>query len=391
MFRKGGIMPIEFRRAYLDEIRFRYRNSTKKKKGTILDEFCLVCGYTRKHALKILNGTLNPRTKRSGPKSKYQREDVLLALRELWQLMNEMCSKKMVVAFVDWLPFYEAKDDVKVLLLQMSASTIDRLLRSHRNPFKKGISSTKPSLLKNRIPLKLLDGEVTLPGYLEADTVAHCGNSLAGEFGNTLTVTDLYSGWTENRALWTKTTEKMLPQLQDIEERMPFMLIGMATDNGTEFLNEEVVKYLRNRDAPINMVRRRPYKKNDNAHVEQKNWTHVRQLFGYDRVDDPILIPMMNEIYKAYWGPIQNFFTPVLKLKSKERIGGRVKKVYDTPMTPHKRLLNSPAVPREVKAKLKEQHAAKNPIYLKKELDKKLKEFFKLVDEIKIKNRSTGS
>ena len=384
-------MPIEFRRAYLEEIRFRYRNSTKKQKGKILDEFCKVCGYTRKHALKILKGTLNPRLKRPGPKSKYQREDVLKVLKDLWQLMNQMCSKKMVVAFEDWLPFYEAKDEVKHLLMQMSASTIDRLLRSHRSPLQRGLSSTRPSLLKNRIPLKLLDGEVTTPGYIEADTVAHCGNSLAGEFGNTLTMTDLFSGWTENRALWTKTTEAMIPQLKDTERRLPFTIIGVATDNGTEFLNEEVIKYLRNREAPINMVRRRPYKKNDNAHVEQKNWTHVRQLFGYDRVDDPSLIPLMNEIYKAYWGPLQNYFTPVLKLKSKERIGGRVKKTYDKPKSPFKRLFESPFISREEKAKLKESHALKNPIYLKKEMDKKLKEFFQRVDEIKIRNRSTGS
>lgn len=384
-------MPIEFKRAYLEEIRFRYRKGTKKQKGIILDEFCGVCGLTRKHAIRILNGSLNPRTKRPGPKSKYQREDVLSALKDLWSLMNQMCSKKMVVAFYDWLPFYEAKDDVKKLLLEMSASTVDRLLRSHRSPLQRGLSATRPSLIKNRIPLKLLDGDITMPGYIEADTVAHCGNSLAGEFANSLTMTDLCSGWTENRVVWTKTAAKMVSQMKDIEARLPFAMIGIATDNGTEFLNETVLEYFKNRNAPVNMVRRRPYKKNDNAHVEQKNWTHVRQLFGYDRVDDPILIPMMNEIYKAYWNPLQNFFTPVLKLKSKERIGGRVKKLYDEPKSPYKRLLESTYVPENEKSKLKDAYCVKNPIYLKNEMDKKLKEFFKLVDDIKIRNRSTGS
>lgn len=140
----------------------------------------------------------------------------------------------------------------------MSAATIDRLLRPYRSPLKKGLSATKPSLLKNRIPLKLLDGEVTMPGYLEVDTVAHCGSSLAGDFGNTLTMTDLYSGWTENRAPWTKTADKMIPQLKDVETRMPFTIIGMATDDGVEFLNESVINYLTSRQAPVNMVRRRP-------------------------------------------------------------------------------------------------------------------------------------
>jgi len=384
-------MPIGFKRAYLEEIRFRYKNSTKKLKGAILDEFCRVCGLTRKHGIRILNGSINPRLKRPGPRSKYQREDVVKSLKELWSLMGQMCSKKMVVAFVDWLPFYEAKDEVKQLLMAMSASTIDRLLRSHRSPLQRGLSSTRPSLIKNRIPLKLLEGEVVMPGFMEADTVAHCGNSLSGEFGNSLTMTDLCSGWTENRALWTKAAEKVVAQVKDIEARLPFTLVGIATDNGTEFLNENLLSYLTDRQAPVNMVRRRPYKKNDNAHVEQKNWTHVRQLFGYDRVDDPILIPMMNEIYRAYWNPLQNFFTPVLKLKSKERIGGRIKKIYDEPKSPFKRLLESTYVPEQEKAKLKDAFCTKNPIYLKKEMDKKLKQFFELVDEIKRRNRATGS
>lgn len=384
-------MPIELKRAYLEEIRFRYRNSTKKAKGRILDEFCQVCGYTRKHSIKILKGQLSPRIKRPGPKSKYQREDVLIALKELWQLMSQMCSKKMVVAFTDWLPFYQAKDEVKVLLVEMSASTIDRLLRPYRNPTLRGKSTTKQSLIKNRIPLKLLDGDIVMPGYVEADTVAHCGNSAAGEFGNSLTVTDLYSGWTENRAIWTKTAEKILPVIKDVEDRLPFTLIGMATDNGNEFLNEQVVNYLQKRQAPVNMVRRRPYKKNDNAHVEQKNWTHVRQLFGYDRIEDSVLIPMMNEIYRAYWNPLQNYFTPVLKLTSKERVGGSIKKKYDTPKTPYRRLLESTYISEKEKAKLKDTFCTKNPVYLKKEMEKKLKEFFNLVDEIKRKNRLTGS
>ena len=384
-------MPIEFKRAYLEEIRFRYRNSAKKAKGKILDEFCGVCGLTRKHAIKILKGTLSPRSRRPGPRSKYQREDVLKALTELWQLMNQMCSKKMVIAFIDWLPFYEAKDEVKRLLLQMSASTVDRLLRVHRSPLQRGLSATRPSLIKNRIPLRLLDGEITMPGYMESDTVAHCGNSLAGDFGNSLTMTDLSSGWTENRAVWTKTAVKIVAQMKDVEERLPFTLIGIATDNGTEFLNEVVLEYFRNRQAPVSMVRRRPYKKNDNAHVEQKNWTHVRQLFGYDRIEDPSLIPLMNEIYRAYWNPLQNFFTPAFKLKSKERIGGRVKKVYELPKTPYKRLLESSYVSEKDKSNLKDTYHTKNPIYLKKEMDKKLKEFFRLVDDIKIRNRATGS
>lgn len=384
-------MPIDFTRAYLNEIRYRYKKSTKKEKGKILDEYCRVCDFTRKHAIRILSGKIIDPRKRPGPRSKYNRPDVLKALKELWQYMNQMCSKKMKVAMVDWLPFYEATDDVKILLMAMSASTIDRLTKAFRKPYERGLSGTRPGLIKNRVPLKLLDGDVTVPGYTEIDTVVHCGNSLAGEYANSLTLTDLCSGWTENRATWTKAGEVIVSKLKDIEERLPFRLIGVASDNGSEFLNEDVFNYLTKREAPINFVRRRAYKKNDNAHVEQKNWTHVRQLFGYERFEDPKLVGLMNEIYRAYWNPLHNYFTPVLKLVKKERVGGRIKKKYDEPKTPYKRLLENPYVPFEEKERLNNAYYLKNPIYLKKALDQKLKDFFNLVDEIKRRNRETGS
>lgn len=384
-------MPIEFSRAYISEISLRYKNSTRGGKGRILDEFCAVNSYNRKHAIRILNGAVKPRVRKPGPVSKYNRVDVLKALKELWNLMNEMCSKKMRVAFIDWLPFYDCSDEVKILLMKMSSSTIDRLLRAYRAPLVKGISTTKRSHFRSKIPIKLLDAEIAIPGYVEGDTVAHCGLSAAGEFGSSLTVTDLCSGWTENRAMWTKKAEKVKDQLKDIEDRLPFTLIGLATDNGTEFLNEVVVDYMINREIPIHMVRRRAYKKNDNAHVEQKNWTHVRQLFGYERIEDPGIVLLMNEIYRAYWNPLLNFFTPVLKLKSKQRIGGYVKKIYDEPKSPYKRLLENTYVPEKEKSQLKDAFTLKNPIYLKKQLDEKLKEFNKRVEEYKRIKKLTGS
>ena len=381
-------MPIELHRAYLDEIKERYRNGAKKQKTKILDEFCAVCGYERKYATRILNGSRQSRRRRPGPQSRYL--EALPALRELWDLMGQICSKKMRAAMPLWLPFYGASDRINKILLAISPSTIDRLLRAHRAPLRKGMSSTRPSSwVKSKIPLKLLDGEAKVPGYMEVDTVVHCGNSMAGEYANSLTMTDLYSGWTELRASWTKESSRIVEQARKAEERLPFDLVGVASDNGTEFLNSEFYAWLRDRDAPINFVRRRPYKKNDNAHVEQKNWTHVRQLFGYERFDSPELAPVMNEIYQAYWCPLWNLFTPVMKLKAKERVGGSVKKHYDDPKTPAQRLLECPLVPRESKAKIMAMMAGKNPIDLKRRLDAKLKEFFRLVDERK--RRSSGS
>jgi len=286
-----------------------------------------------------------------------------------------------------WLPFYREpmEAETKRLLLKMSSATIDRRLREYRDGADQigGISATRSSWVKSKIPIRLLDHKILEPGFLESDTVAHCGNSLSGEFINTLTVTDLFSGWTENRALLTKTSEQMVSQVNNIERRLPFVMKGFASDNGSEFLNQDLHYYLTKREVPVEFVRRRPYKKNDNAHVEQKNFTHVRSLFGYERYEDPELVLKMNEIYQAYWNPLWNYFTPCLKLKSKTRIGGRIKKEYDIPKTPAQRLLDHPSLPSPQQSYIKEQLRGRNPFWLKQQLDKKLKEFFELVEKKK--------
>ena len=387
-------MPIEFRRAYTDEIRDRYKNAKRKQKSAILDEFCQVCGYrSRKHAIQILNGKAKgpDARKRPGPASRYI--DALSDLKALWRLMSYICSKKMKAAMPLWLPFYRTSDRRKALLLQMSPSTIDRLLKLHRRSLGKGLSTTRPSIkMKTKIPLKLLDGETKVPGFVEGDTVAHCGNSIAGEYANTLTVVDLFSGWTELRSCWTKDATGITSAVKKIESRVPFTLVGFASDNGSEFINDVLYSYFSKRPAPINFVRRRAYKKNDNAHVEQKNWTHVRELFGYERFDDPSLVPLMNEIYQAYWCPLQNYFTPSMKLVAKERIGGSIKKHYDEPKTPAQRLLDCSLVPEADKVRIGSEVHSRNPIDLKQRLDQKLKEFFERVDELKRSQRpKTGS
>jgi integrase-like protein len=364
------------RRVYLETIRSRYRKSTRKEKSKILDEFCAVCGYERKYAIRILWGHVEPRSRRPGPKRVYS-HNVMPHLIYFWNAMNRCCSKKMKAALPLWLPFYREPIDAetKRLLLQMSSATIDRRLRD--------LSATRSSWVKSKIPIKLLDAEIKEPGYLESDTVAHCGNSLSGEFINTLTVTDLYSGWTEDRAMLTKTAEQVVSQVKKIEEKLPFEIKGLASDNGSEFLNEELHSYLKKRRTPVEFVRRRPYKKNDNAHVEQKNFTHVRSLFGYTRYEDPELVTMMNEIYQAYWNPLWNYFTPCMKLKSKTRIGARVKKEYDIPKTPAQRLIEHPECPLWQASYLKDQLRGRNPFWLKQQLDKKLKDFFDLVEKKK--------
>ena len=218
------------------------------------------------------------------------------------------------------------------------------------------------------------------PGFIEADTVAHCGNSIAGEYANSITMTDLYSGWTENRSAWTKNADSITDKIKDIENDLPFPLLGFASDNGTEFLNETLYNYFKNRTPrAVKLVRRRPYKKNDNAHVEQKNWTHVRLLWGYDRIDDESLVPMMNEIYRSCWNPLLNFFTPTMKLINKTRVGAKIKKIYDEPKTPYQRIMDSKDINIGIKEHLYLKASWLNPFFLRQELDKKLKTFSKLI------------
>lgn len=382
-------MTTELKRQYLKRVRLRYHRSSKSRKSIILDEFCEVCDISRKHAIKLMNDDLREHLPRPGRKRVYGTE-VDKHLRHLWECMGRMNSKKMKSALPYWLKFYDSADvHMKMLLTKISASTIDRHLSVFREKTKgKGLSSTSPSLIKNKIPLKLIDESIDEPGYIEADTVAHCGTSLAGEFINTLTMTDLYSGWTENRSVWKKESRTVMGAIKSIERSLPFRVKGFASDNGNEFLNHDLHSYFFNRKNRVEFVRRRPYKKNDNAHVEQKNWTHVRELFGYDRFDYNKQVKMMNDIYKNLWNPLWNYFTPVMKLKSKTRVGGKVVKHWDKPKTPYHRLLDSGVLEVKKYKDLEKVYSELNPFELKKELEKQLKWFFRMV-EVR-KRESTG-
>jgi 5S rRNA maturation endonuclease (ribonuclease M5) len=206
--------------------------------------------------------------------------------------------------------------------------------------------------------------------------VAHCGNSLSGNFANTLTVTDLLSGWTANRATINKEAVDIVAKIKDIRAGLPFPMIGFASDNGSEFINRSLLDYLQNsKHGHIKFVRRRPYKKNDNAHVEQKNDTHVRQLFGYCRIEEYELVDLMNDIYRNYWNPLLNYFCPALKLIKKVRIGGKLRKTYDKPKTPYDRLINSGKLTEQQLARLTSDRELLDPILLKRGLDAKLRLF----------------
>lgn len=380
-------MVLQSRREYLEAIGKRYRKATRKEKSIILGEFCATCGYNRKYAIRLLRKKLLPAPNRKpGPVPIYAKEQLLLPLKRIWFATDQMCSKKLKAAIPLWLPFYEGEyepllPELRQKLLAMSAATIDRLLKPLRALYKKGRCSTKPgTLLKNQIPIKTHNWDVTKPGYFEADTVAHCGNSMSGDFVFSLTFTDIFSGWTENRAVWGKGSQGVLRQIKNIEERIVFPVLGFDCDNGSEFLNHHLVNYFTDRPkAPVQFTRSRPYRKNDNAFVEQKNWTHVRQLLGYDRFDNPELVSVINDLYMNEWSLFNNYFCPTLKLKEKQRINSKYTKKYEPPQTPYQRLLDSDDVSNDAKRILGSVYNSLNPFKLKRNIDDKLKAVFHIV------------
>jgi hypothetical protein len=375
------------RQAYLKAIRPRYRRASKKAKAAILDEFCAVCGYHRKYAIRLLNQRRRTsQQRRPGRNPIYPSPELLGALKRLWFACDQMCSKKLKVAIPLWLPFYgiayePLTTETQNKLLSISAATIDRLLNPVRLQYgRKSLGGTKPgSLLKNQIPIRTHYWDVSQPGFMEADTVAHCGNSLAGDFVWSLTMTDIHTAWTENRATWNKGAQGVLAQIQDIEAKLPFTLQGFDCDNGSEFLNHHLVRYFTEHPKVVSFTRSRPYKKNDNAHVEQKNWSHVRQLFGYDRFDDPLLLPLMNDLYTNEWSLYQNHFCPSMKLLEKQRINSKYRKKYDAPQTPYQRVMASVQVTDETKEQLRTVHQSLNPFILKQNIEKKLRVIFQYV------------
>jgi len=267
----------------------------------------------------------------------------------------------------------------KEKLLKISSAQIDRLLRPARvqHP-KKGLSATRPgTLLRHAVPTRSGPPNTTRPGSVEADTVAHCDDSTEGDYVNSLTFTELFSGWTENRAIWNKSADAVLAQLRELEQVVPYTMKDFHTDNGGEFLNWALHRHLTGRALKLPWTRSRAYRKNDNAHCEQKNWTHVRQLFGHDRFGHPQLVALMNDLYACQWSQFTNHFKPTFKLLRREKKDGKTKRVYEkVPQTPYQRLLASSDIPEATKVKLRAQHAQLDPFALKKTIEFKLKKFF---------------
>jgi hypothetical protein len=371
------------RKEYLQAIVPRYQQAGRAEKTRILDEFCATCGYHRKAAIRRLRRALGPapiRRRKPGRPSRYDTPAIRTPLQRIWQTAHYPCSTRLKAILPCWLGPYQTSfgplaAPVRHALQAMAPATIDRLLRRVRvRSARHARAATKPGrLLRHQLPIRTHQWDEARPGFLEADTVAHCGMSLAGEFVYTLDTTDLATGWTEQRAVWGKGETAVLAQIQAIEAALPFALRGFDCDNGSEFLNWHLLGYCQGRRPPIEFTRSRAYHKDDNAHIEQKNWTHVRQWLGYQRFDDPRLVELLNDLYTSEWRLLHNFFLPSVKLLAKRRVGSTIVKVYDGAKTPYHRLLNHRQIPRETKLRLIAQYRTLNPFTLRQAVDAKIR------------------
>ena len=361
-------LTMSQRRAVTKTIATRYKRAGKRGKGTILDELCATTGWHRNHARKVLGQALRPKV--AGPRAprapRYGPE-VMVGLRFCWAVLGAPTGKRLAPVLAELVAtlrrFGELvlTDETAALLVAMSAATIDRRLAGDRaNMVLRGRSHTKPgSLLKDSIPIRTwAQWDDAVPGFVEIDLVGHEGGNALGEHAYTLTVTDIATGWTENRSVRNKARKWVIAALKEIAAIMPFPLLGVDSDNGSEFINHHLLAWCEQRT--ITFTRSRPGNCNDGAHVEQKNWAVVRTVVGYHRYDTSAELLLLNKIW-VLQSKITNYFLPQQKLVSKVRDGAKITKTYDVPTTPHRRAGRHAAVSAEDKAIMADTLTEVNP------------------------------
>ena len=382
----------------------RYQKATKKERGRILDEFCATTGFHRAYAAHKLHNTgrkvhktlhgvrtvfvfgeRKRRTKQSRPRT-YD-TTVKPHLERLWALADGLCGKLLAVWIRTTLPRLEQFEEivldaaVREKLLSISPATIDRMLAPLRAKSKlKGRSRTKPgTLLKHQIPIRTFcEWNDLRPGFLEIDLVSHDGGILEGDNCYTLDVTDVCTGWTETRVVKNKAQRWVFDALTDIFALLPFPVLGIDSDNGSEFINHHLMRFCT--EHSITFTRSRPYRKNDNCFVEQKNWSVVRRTLGYYRYDTEQELRLIEELYRSL-RLYTNFFQPSMKLSTKTRIGAKVSKTYDHPLTPYQRTLNHVTVSEERKQLLRNQYQLLNPAELKRTITRLQNKLFSLAEK----------
>jgi hypothetical protein len=364
-----------------------YQEASKKYRSKLLDEITKNTTLHRGSAKRLMSRPEEPAFKRGKGKSVNAYTNTSKALLKLlWKEMGYLGAVRMKAAIPLWIDFWDNPniDDYSLFeIKQMSASTIERTLKEEKAKLRRklntGTKGTKNNKMKTLIPIRDLGVMPTELGHCEIDCVAHCGGSLTGTHIWTLTVTDIVSGHTENEAMEYKNGWEVKEALSRIEDRLPFKIIALYMDNGSEFLNEDVHKRFAltknkiDRETVIDLFRSRPYKKNDQCYVEQKNFTHVRELFGYDRYSGELMVRLMNNVYRNEWRLISNYYHPQIRLKSKERNGAKVKRTFHDPQTPFEILKKY--LPESKIAEMEEEMKKINPFELRKKLKRRLTDF----------------
>ena len=321
-------------REYLARMRERYEQASRKQKGGLLDEVCEVTGYHRKAAVRVLRrGARGRRSRRRGRTVRYE-PAVVAALRAIWTVAGYPWSVRLKALLPAWLPWARRRlrltPTIEAALLRISPRQIDRRLQPEKRRLGTRLyGRTKPgTLLKHHIPIQTERWQTTTPGFTEIDLVSHSGDCADGEFLHSLNVTDIHTTWVETRAVMGKGERRVQEALETIRVALPFRLRGIDSDNGSEFINNHLYRYCQVHQ--MQFTRGRPYKKDDNAHIEQKNWTHVRKLVGYVRYDSDEALAALNALYEDL-RLFQNLWLPSVKLVKKTRVASRLRRQYDAP------------------------------------------------------------
>jgi hypothetical protein len=371
-------MDLRARHQYLGTLIDRYLRSRKRSKGVLLDEICRNTGQNRKYVIRKLAGmaTGEPKARRKR-KPTYGRE-VQRALGILWTIFDYACGQRLRPMIRTELGRLRRLGEVRVSgetaarLMRISPATIDRLLRPKKGAWKTGKRYRRgsPGLIAQKIPLRMGEWKNVRVGQVDMDLVLHCRASMEGEYGHSLATLDVFWGWWVGEVVMGRPQIRIFNALKEIESRCPFPWISLHSDNDNAFINAMLYRY--SQEKHIRMTRSRPYHKNDNAQIEQKNYTHVRKPLGYLRYDTPPELDIITDLYRHEMRLYRNFFQPVMKLVRKQRVGGRVQRTYDEPKTPYRRLLESGQLPAEKEKELRDLYLRLNPAELKRSIDRKL-------------------
>lgn len=389
---------MQSRNQYLLELRTEYlKTKSRKGRGELLNEAVKRTKLARKHLIVKLRpkSNLDKGKEQKKKRRQYYDNSIKPALIRMWQIFDYSCGQRLETSLRDETDRLRLQnelicsDGIALKLKQMGSATIDRKLKHQKEieRIKRKYHRKIHPLLYQQIPVKVFgEQDRSALGNMQIDLVEHCGASALGEFVNTLNATDIYSGWSEEEAVMGKGQEPTKEGVDNCRQRCKFDWAGIHSDGGTEFINAHLFKY--SNDSGLDFSRSRPYKKNDNCLVEQKNKTHVRRLVGYLRYDTLKERALLNDLYRHEWRLYKNFFQPVIKLVSKERIAGKIHRKYDKPKTPYQRLLASPELSEKKKQKLTKMYQSLNPAQLKRAIDEKLNRLYQFYKQKNDKNNS---